>query len=574
MSAPGKQTIDGRYEVYLDQPLGAGGLARVFRGLDLRSRRDVAIKTLREEFQADPESRRRFRQEARMMAFAAHPGLVTIYDLLEQSNESWIVMELVPGRNLKQVVAEDGPLSPIEMVPILDKVADALSHLHDRKIVHLDIKPQNLILADDGSIKLIDFGLAQSVAPRQDTIGGTAFGTAAYLSPEQGSGAAVDQRTDVYALGCVMFELLTGRPPFEAPEGQDQKRLLIADHLETDPMPPSKVRPDLGLPVWVDDVIGRALEKYPEHRYATVRDFADAALAGLDRESGMGDESTQVLPDNRRHVPRITWTRGPKRAQPDEEAVDFFDEDEDDDPGPSIGRRAWIEGGKVARRSRPLHRTIWRLAMIFAIGNLLLATVLLAREGPESLVQRFLSVVPGTTTEVSVDSLNLRNGPGAEFDVLTLLTLGAEVDVTGLSESNDQGRWWPVKVEQDGTTYEGWVWADGLQANEWTGRMSFMQNIVDRVQGVRESVGNGFDTVTGGGHSEYCLMSRMKSGHISEPRWMWRPHRSLIHALPQCQRVPAWLMNNPGQLLILPGGTFGQAVGSKIAIALRTSLVW
>jgi serine/threonine protein kinase len=497
LSAPGKQTIGGRYEVYLDQSLGAGGLARVYRGLDLKSRRNVAIKTLREEFQADPESRRRFRQEARMMAFAAHPGLVTIYDLLEQSNESWIVMELVPGRNLKQVVSEDGPLSPTEMVGIVGRIADALSHLHDRKIVHLDIKPQNLILADDGSIKLIDFGLAQSVAPRQDTIGGTAFGTAAYLSPEQGSGAAVDQRTDVYALGCVMFELLTGRPPFEAPEGQDQKQLLITDHLETDPPPPSKVRPDLGLPVWVDDVICRALEKNPEHRFATVRAFANAARAGLEGESGVGIESTQVLPGERRDVPRITWTRGSRRARPDDIVDDTFDENDEVEPGPSIGRRAWIVGGRVARRSRPLHRTIWRLAMVFAIGNLLLATVLLAREGPESLVQRFLSVVPGTTTEVSVDSLNLRDGPGSEYNVLTLLASGEDVEVTGLSESNEQGRWWPVQAEQDGTTYEGWVWAGGLQANEWTGRMSFMQNIVDQVQGARDSVGNGIDTVTG-----------------------------------------------------------------------------
>ena len=138
--------IGGRYEVKLDEPLGSGGLANVYRGHDLRARRNVAIKTLREEFRTDPNARKRFRQEARMMAFAAHPGLVTIYDLIERSNESWIVMEMVPGRNLKQIIEQDGPLPVEEVVRIIEEVAQALHHLHDRKIIHLDIKPQNLIL--------------------------------------------------------------------------------------------------------------------------------------------------------------------------------------------------------------------------------------------------------------------------------------------------------------------------------------------------------------------------------------------------------------------------------------------
>jgi serine/threonine-protein kinase len=489
--------IGGRYEVYQDQQLGAGGLARVYRGRDLRSRRTVAIKTLREEFRADPESRRRFRQEARMMAFATHPGLVTIYDLLEQPDESWIVMEMVPGRNLKQIVEQDGPLPPPEVVRILEQVADALDHLHHRRIVHLDIKPQNLILTSEGSIKLIDFGLAQSVAPRQDTIGGSTFGTAAYLSPEQGSGSAVDQRTDVYSLGCVVYELLTGRPPFEAPDGPDQKRVLITNHLESEPVPPSEIRPELGLPVWADDVVSRALEKDPAHRYATVKEFSQAARNGLEREANRDLSPTLALPETRPREPRIRWSRpGRAAAARDEEIDDEFDE-EHFDSGPSAGRRAWMLGGRAARRTRPLHKTMWRLVMIFAIGNLLLGTVLLVRGGPESLVQRFLAVVPGTTTEVAVDSLNLRSGPGAEHDVLTVLSFGDSVEVTGLSETDVQGRWWPVTTEQDGVAYEGWVWAEGLQPNEWTGRMSFMQGVVERVQGVRDGIGNGFDTVTG-----------------------------------------------------------------------------
>ncbi|MGI8963823.1 MAG: protein kinase domain-containing protein [Thermomicrobiales bacterium] len=481
-------TIGGRYEVYLDRPLGSGGLAMVYRGHDLRARRDVAVKTLREEFQSDPESRRRFRQEARMMAFVSHPGLVTIYDLVEHGNESWIVMEVASGRNLKQLVEHNGALLPGEVIRILEPVAGALEHMHERKIVHLDVKPQNLILTDNGSIKLIDFGLAQSVAPRQDTVGGSAFGTAAYLSPEQASGSAVDRRTDVYALGCVVYELFTGRPPFEAPDGPEQKRQLIADHLDVDPTPPSQVRPDRTLPHWVDDVTMRALEKEPRHRFATAVDFAKAARHGLERDAA----TTQALPTDFRVGNGRRRLRVPaQRAfQPDSIADDDFTES-----APSPARRAWNLGGRVAKRTRPVQRTIWRLALIFAMGNLLLGSVILVRQGPEALVERFLAVVPGATTEVVIDGLNLRAGPGAEFAVLTVLSTSESVEVAGLSESNEQGRWWPVTIEQSGVRYEGWVWSEGLQPNEWTGRLSFMQELVEGGQDVRDGIGDGVETI-------------------------------------------------------------------------------
>jgi serine/threonine protein kinase len=483
--------IGGRYEIFLDQPLGAGGLARVYRGRDLRARREVAIKTLREEYRADPESRRRFRQEARMMAFASHPGLVTIYDLIEQSNDSWIVMELVPGQNLKQVVEHEGPLALPEVVRIIEEVAASLAHLHGRSIVHLDIKPQNLIRTGSTAIKLIDFGLAQSMAPRQDTIGGAAFGTAAYLAPEQARGDAVDGRTDIYSLGCVVHELLTGHPPFDIPEGPEQKHQLLVEHLESEPDPPSAVRPDLDLPAWVDDVIGRALEKEPGHRYATVLDFAAAARNGLEEASRPAWDTTQAIPRLPPAEPRIRWQRRAPVYRHTQDAA----REQPVLSGPSVARRLWSRGGRIARYSRPMHRTIWRLALIFAIGNLILGSVMLVRDGPESLVQRFLSVVPGTTTEVSVDSLNLRSGPGAENPVLTVLAFGDDVEVTGLSESDEQGRWWPVQVQQEGASIEGWVWAEGLQPNEWTGRMSFMQEIVEGVQDTRDGVGDGIDSV-------------------------------------------------------------------------------
>jgi predicted Ser/Thr protein kinase len=484
--------VGGKYEVSRDSVLGVGGIATVYRGRDLRSRRDIAAKTLREQYQQLPEARRRFRQEARMMAFASHPGLVTIYDLIEQPDESWIVMELVPGRNIKQILHDDGPLPLREAVRILRQVSAALQHLHERKIIHLDIKPQNIIVLPDGNIKLIDFGLAQSIASKQDTIGGSAYGTAAYLSPEQGRGAAVDQRTDIYALGCVLYEIVTGLPPFDAPEGTDQKRAIIAQQINDDPLSPSEVRPDLQLPFWVSDVIGRAMEKNPEHRYQSVRAFADAAIAGLGGELDGPMDLTlamePVTPGERRI--RFHRRRPPAQDADEEPRIDArlaFQQVADDFVAPTA------DGERIRPRiTIPDWRTLRRRAsqafLVFAFLNVVMCAILLERGGPSELVEQFLNVAPGTNVEVAVDDLNVRTRAGADNPVITTLAAGEEVDVTGLSDSDEQGRWWPVRFEQDGETIEGWVWEGGLEPNAWTGRMSFMQGIADGADRTRDTV--------------------------------------------------------------------------------------
>jgi len=499
MSNPSQSVIAGRYELNLNEPLGSGGMATVYKGRDLRARRDVAIKTLRPEYQSDPDSRRRFRQEARMMAFVSHPNLVSIYDLHEESAGSWVIMEFVPGSNLKRIVEDNGPLPLYQVLDVLEQVAEALGHLHGRKLVHLDIKPQNLIVMPDGVVKLIDFGLAQPAGPRQETIGGTAFGTVAYLAPEQASGKPVDAATDVYALGCVVYELLTGQPPFMVAAGPNHKRELIRAHLEQLPVAPSMLRPDLNIPSWVDDVIGWALAKSKAERFHDAPTFSRMFRSGLE-----GD----LVPDAQVTSQISAWDESQTRVFP---AVDSsrrrvvqrpIDEDEDRDesaPGiedPTVVSRLYRLGGHAARRTRPIHLTLWKIVLVFALGNLLLAIVLLSRDGPNALVERFLSVAPGTTTEIAAADLNLRTGPGAEYDVIEVLPEGTKVRVTGLSELNPEGRWWPVDLERDGSTRQGWVWEEGLRPNEWTGRLSWMQGVVEQGQSIRGRVGNGLDTVT------------------------------------------------------------------------------
>lgn len=490
--------VAGRYEVDLGTPLGSGGMATVYRGRDLRARRTVAIKTLRPEYQSDPASRRRFRQEARLMAFVSHPNLVTVYDLHEEASGSWVVMEYVAGENLKRLIERRGTLAPEEVLPLLDQIVGALGHLHKRNVVHLDIKPQNLLVTPEGKVKLIDFGLAQPAGPRQEMAGGTAFGTVAYLAPEQASGEPVDAATDVYALGCVVYELLTGRPPFRAPEGAEHTRHLIRAHLEQLPIAPSMVRPELGLPTWVDDVVGWALAKSRQDRYHDVATFARMFRLGLEGETLPDSQRTSVLPAPVPPSGQTTWRtrRIAFRPKPRSTAARPVTDEHDDVPivrSPPPLRRVWQTGGRAARRTRPIRGVLWRLVLVFAIGNALLGLVLMARDGPAALVERFLSVAPGTSTEVVIDELNLREGPGVDHDAISVLEAGVEVNVTGLSEQVDGERWWPVEVETEDGVTQGWVWDEGLQPNAWTGRLSWMQGVVDKAQHLGDRIQGFFD---------------------------------------------------------------------------------
>ncbi len=492
--------IGNRYEVDLEHPIGVGGMATVYRGFDLQSRRVVALKTLRAEYQRDPGSRARFRREARAMAFVNHPNLVTIYDLHEEPDGSWVVMEFIEGQTLKTLVQEEGPLPPESVVLILQQLANALAHIHERNLVHQDIKPQNIMITDSGEVKIIDFGLAQPPGARIEHGGGMAFGTVAYLAPEQARGDAVGFETDVYSLGCVVYELLTGRLPFEVPDGPDQKRLLMHAHLEELAEAPSTVRPELELPSWIDDVVGWALVKDPNERIRDVRTFARLFRAGLEGETLDDAHATAMIDPGaagqRRHGRRhIAFHRRRRPGPAREETYDDLPELQEDRAGTL--ERMYRRGGRMARRSRKLRGGLWRLFFVMVIATLLLGMALAVRQGPEALVERFLSVAPGTETTVIVDRLNLRAAPGVESQLLGALPAGTSVRVTGLSETAGDYRYWPVETELDGVEVQGWVWEDGLRANAWTGRLGWMQDIVDNVQDMRESIASGWDRATG-----------------------------------------------------------------------------
>src|SRR5687768_9110951 len=342
--------VANRYEVELDHPLGTGGMAIVYRGRDLRTRRRVALKTLRLEYRGNPETRARFRHEIRRMAFLDHPNIARVYDLHEDGETEWAIMEFVPGRSLKAIVAERGALAPEEAADLLDQVAAALAHIHGHGLVHLDVKPQNLLVTPEGVVKLIDFGLTQPAGASQELIGGTTFGTAAYLAPEQAAGETVEPATDVYALGCVVYEMLTGRPPFLSEAGLEVKHEVIRAHLEMSPVAPSRLRPDLALTGAIDDVVLWSLAKRPGDRFGDVRQFAALFRSAVDVNASASRETMPLgLDDVPWGAERVAPPPRPNRsAAPPRETVVVARGHE----RPALSARFYRLGGRAARRTR------------------------------------------------------------------------------------------------------------------------------------------------------------------------------------------------------------------------------
>jgi len=273
--------LGGRYE--LDGIVGRGGMAEVFRARDIRLDRVVGVKTLRDDLARDQTFQARFRREAQSAASLNHPSIVAVYDTGEDMVGStpvpYIVMEFVDGRTLRDLLRDDRRLLPERALEITDGVLRALDYSHRNGIVHRDIKPGNVMLTRSGEVKVMDFGIARAVADSQMTMTQTAqvIGTAQYLSPEQARGERVDARSDLYSTGCLLYELLTGRPPFTG----DSPVAIAYQHVKEEPVPPSQIDPEV--PPWADAIVLKAMRKDPADRYQSageMRNDIQRALSG------------------------------------------------------------------------------------------------------------------------------------------------------------------------------------------------------------------------------------------------------------------------------------------------------
>jgi eukaryotic-like serine/threonine-protein kinase len=263
--------LGGRYE--LDGIVGRGGMAEVYRARDIRLDRIVAIKTLRADLARDQIFQARFRREAQSAASLNHPSIVAVYDTGEDMATGvpvpYIVMEFVEGRTVRDLLQEGHRLLPERSLEIIDGVLRALDYSHQAGIVHRDIKPGNVMVTRNGDVKVMDFGIARAMSDAQATMTQTAqvIGTAQYLSPEQARGERVDSRSDLYSTGCLLYELLTGRPPFTG----DSPVAIAYQHVRENPIPPSQVDPDV--PAWADAIVLKAMAKSPADRYQTAADM-------------------------------------------------------------------------------------------------------------------------------------------------------------------------------------------------------------------------------------------------------------------------------------------------------------
>ena len=284
------QHLSDRYE--LGEIIGFGGMSEVHLARDLRLHRDVAVKVLRADLARDPSFYLRFRREAQNAAALNHPAIVAVYDTGEATTASgplpYIVMEYVDGVTLRDIVHNDGPMPPRRALEVIADACQALNFSHQHGIIHRDVKPANIMISDAGAVKVMDFGIARALADTGNKVTQTAavIGTAQYLSPEQARGESVDARSDVYSLGCVLYEMLTGEPPFVG----DSPVAVAYQHVREDPIPPSQKR--AGISAELDAVVLKALTKNPDNRYQSAAEMR-ADLVRV--HSGEKPEAPKVL---------------------------------------------------------------------------------------------------------------------------------------------------------------------------------------------------------------------------------------------------------------------------------------
>lgn len=273
--------LDGRYRV--DTMIATGGTSSVYRGLDLRLDRPVALKIMESRYAGDHQFLTRFQREARAVARLKHPGLVAVYDQgagTPGRQAPYLVMELIEGGTLRELLRERGPMPPHAVAAVLAPVLGGLAVAHDAGLVHRDIKPENVLISDDGEVKIADFGLVRAVAEAKITSTSVILGTAAYLSPEQVSTGDADPRSDVYSVGILAYELLTGVTPFTG----DSALTIAYRRMDHDvPAPGTMIA---GVPTQFDELVLHATARDPQRRYADARDMAED-LAEIVDELGL-----------------------------------------------------------------------------------------------------------------------------------------------------------------------------------------------------------------------------------------------------------------------------------------------
>jgi eukaryotic-like serine/threonine-protein kinase len=362
------QVLGERYEI--GGVLGRGGMAEVHRGRDLRLGREVAVKVLRSDLARDPSFQVRFRREAQAAASLNHPAIVAVYDTGEDRTTTgatpYIVMEYVEGETLRDVIRREGHLSSERAMSLAADICGALDFSHRNGIVHRDVKPGNVMITPQGTVKVMDFGIARAVSDSAATMTSTAavIGTAQYLSPEQARGESVDARSDVYSMGCLLYELVTGAPPFSG----DSPVAVAYQHVREDARLPSSINREV--PPELDAILMKSMSKNPANRYQSAAEMRNDLLRAL---AGQRVEATPVMGDAEKTT-ILAATPG---------------------YGGGYGDDGWDDDEHARRRRRRIIATVTVLAVLLLGGAIAAAIALSGDDTPPPVTQVAVPAVAG-----------------------------------------------------------------------------------------------------------------------------------------------------------------------------------
>lgn len=368
--------LQNRYEI-LEQ-IGVGGMSYVYRAMCHTLNRQVAIKVLKEEFASDEAFVEKFKMEAQAAARLTHPNIVNVYDVVDEGELHYIVMELIDGITLKNYIQKKGQLETREAIGISIQVAQGIEAAHSQHIIHRDIKPQNMIIAMDGKVKVADFGIARAVSAQ--TMNAQAVGSVHYISPEQAKGEFCDERSDIYSFGITMYEMVTGKVPFE---GDNTVSVALA-HL-SEPIPaPSQLNPQVGLAM--EEIILKCTQKKPDRRYQSITEvIADLRKALVNPDSDLmglisGDDLSQTKTLSPEEVSRIQEGSRRLRRQTEHEETDVLDRDYPEEKSKHRGTRSHMRrpGQKTERDRENVNPQFQRIftGILVAVAIILVAAVL------------------------------------------------------------------------------------------------------------------------------------------------------------------------------------------------------
>jgi serine/threonine protein kinase len=460
--------LKGTYKLY--DKVGSGGFATVYLGRNLRTNQIVAVKVLREEFAEDPGSVERFRREAQLVQRLDHPNIVRVLDYGVEAGQHFLVMDYIEGKTLAQLIRERGPLPVAEAVTYAAQVCEALQVAHRAGVVHRDIKPQNLMVTPEGTLKVMDFGVARLAAMTVLTHSGQSLGTPLYMAPEIASGLPADIRSDIYSLGIVLYQMLAGKVPFEG----DSPWTVMRQQIETPPPPLSALRRDL--PAWLELIVIKALAKDPSARYQTPTEIL-AALRNSTNVLPAGARMSVLPQAKRRQSQNKVETRLAGRPQGTKAQTDRG----------RLRALLWTLGGTVALLAlvtvllvSSRNSSHWRsgketpeagptnIGASDALGDDPTTALVVARlvltftltptvvwthtPSPEPSTPTATATLPPTAmfsptpssprVSVAGNSVNVRSGPSTQFPVVGRLEQGQSQEVTG---RNSSGEWWQVE---------------------------------------------------------------------------------------------------------------------------------